>query len=579
MERRLAAILAADVVGYSRLVRADEDGTLASLKALRTELVEPRIAEHNGRVVKLMGDGMLAEFGSVTSAVQMATEAQRAIAEHNAALPADRRIMFRVGVNLGDVVIDGDDIHGDGVNLAARLEALAEPGGVCISAAVYEQVRDKLDLPFRDMGAQDLKNIDRPVQVWQWEAATASVTAEEARQPTFALPDKPSIAVLPLDNMSGEAGQDYFADGLTEDIITELSRFQTFFVIARHSSFVYKGRPVTVQQVGQELGVHYVVEGSVRRAGGTLRVTVQLIEAASGTHVWAERYDHEFAEIFDLQDEITRAIVAAIPGRLAKADLHRISRKRPENTSAYDYMLRGKMHHHRCTPEDNSEAVRLLDKAIELDPEFAEAHAWLSCTYGQALLAGFGDNKAELFALDVAAAERALALNDNIPDIQWIMCELSLMGGRPEQAEQHHEKAFVLNPNDPRIVAQRGELMTWLGRPEDGAEWARLAMRLDPYDAAGRAHLLGRALFVAHDYAGAIEAFKQVRKLRFGHHAEIAACHAYLGSDESAGLHAGEVLTLKPDFTVSGHVDGLPFKQPADRAHYRDGLLKAGLPA
>ncbi len=579
MERRLAAILAADVVGYSRLIRADEEGTLASLNAIRKELIDPKIAKHQGRIVKLMGDGMLAEFGSVIGAVQMAAEAQQAIARRNSELPEDRRIEFRIGVNLGDVVVDGDDIHGDGVNLAARLESLAEPGGICISAAVYDQVRDKLDLPFRDMGEQNVKNIDRPLRVWQWVAGAAPGTAgSPASSPPFALPDKPSIAVLPFDNMSGDAEQEYFADGLTEDIITELSRFQTFFVIARHSTFVYKGKAVTVQDVGRELGVHYVVEGSARMAGDRLRVVVQLIEAASGNHIWAERYDHDLTDMFDLQDEVTRSIVAAIPGRLESADLNRIKRKRPEDMAVYDYVLRGKMHHHRGTKDDNAEALRLLDKAIELDPEFAESYAWKACTLGQALARGFGDNKEELFARDVEAVEKALSLDENNFECHWIMCEVRMMVARLDEAELHHQKAFALNPNDPRVVAQRSELLTWLGRPVEGVDWARQAMRLDPYNAAGRAHLLGRALYIARNYEDAIEAFKQVRMPSFGHHAEIAACYAQLGSDEKASLHAGKVLSLKPDFSIADHVQGLPFKESRDRDRYRDGLRKAGLP-
>jgi adenylate cyclase len=579
MERRLAAILAADVVGYSRLIRADEEGTLASLNAIRKELVDPKIAEHQGRIVKLMGDGMLAEFGSVIGAVKMAAEAQQAIAQRNSELPEDRRIEFRIGVNLGDVVIDGDDIHGDGVNLAARLEALAEPGGICISAAVYDQVRDKLDMPFRDTGEQAVKNIDRPVRVWQWVAGAAPGTAgSPASSSPPALPDKPSIAVLPFDTMSEAMDQEYFADGLTEDIITELSRFQSFFVIARHSTFVYKGRAVSVQDVGRELGVHYVVEGSVRKAGDRLRVVVQLIEAASGNHIWAERYDHGLTDIFDLQDEVTRSIVAAIPGRLESADLNRIKRKRPEDMAVYDYVLRGKMHHHRGTKDDNTEALRLLDKAIALDPEFAESYAWKACTLGQALARGFGDNKEELFAQDVEAVEKALSLDENNFECHWIMCEVRMMVARMEEAELHHQKAFALNPNDPRVVAQRSELLTWLGRPVEAVDWARQAMRLDPYNAAGRAHLLGRALYVSGSYEDAIEAFRQVRVPSFSHHAEIAACYAQLGSDEKASLHAGKVLSLKPDFSIADHVQGLPFKESRDRDQYRDGLRKAGLP-
>ena len=580
MERRLAAIFAADVVGYSRLIHADEEGTIAALKALRADLIEPKIAEHHGRIVKLMGDGRLAEFASVVDAMRAAAQIQRAMAEHNSTLAKDDRIEFRVGINVGDVVIDGDDIHGDGVNVAARLEGLADPGGVFVSGNVHEQVRDRIDLSFEDMGEQAVKNIDRPVRVWRWVADGSTTMGRKPAKSDepLPLPDKPSIAVLPFDNMSGDSQQEYFADGLTEDIITELSRFQSFFVIARHSAFVYKGKAVTVQDIGRELGVHYVVEGSVRKAGNRLRVVVQLIEAASGNHIWAERYDHDLTDIFDLQDEVTRSIVAAIPGRLESADLNRIKRKRPEDMAVYDYVLRGKMHHHRGTKDDNAEALRLLDKAIEFDPEFAEAYAWKACTLGQALFRGFGDNKEELFARDVEAVGKALSLDENNFECHWIMCEVCMMVARMEEAELHHQKAFALNPNDPRVVAQRSELLTWLGRPFEGVDWARQAIRLDPYDAAGRAHLLGRASHIARSYEDAIEAFKQVRVPSFSHHAVIAACHAQLGSYEKASLHAGKVLSLKPDFSIADHVQGLPFKESRDRDQYRDGLCKAGLP-
>jgi len=457
---------------------------------------------------------------------------------------------------------------------------------------VFEQVKHKMSLSFEDIGPQQVKNVAEPVPAYRAMLTPDSVAegarsvadgpaasaSEVATTEVLPLPDKPSMVVLPFDNMSGEVEQEYFADGLTEDIITELSRFQTFFVIARHSAFVYKGKPVKVQDVGRELGVHYVVEGSVRKRGNRLRVVVQLIEAASGNHIWAERYDHDLTDMFELQDKVTQSIVAAIPGRLASADLNRVKRKRLENMAAYDYTLRGKMHHHRGTKDDNAEALRLLDKAIELDPEFAEAYAWKSCTLGQAQARGFGDNKEELFAREVETAEKGLSLDENNITCQWNMCELHMMVARLEQAELHHQKAFALNPNDPRIVAQRGELLTWQGRPVEGADWARQAMRLDPYDAAGRAHLLGRALYVARRYADAIEAFKQVRVPRYGHHAEIAGCYAQLGSDEKARLHAGEVLRLKPDFSIADHVQGLPFKESRDREHYRDGLRKAGLP-
>jgi adenylate cyclase len=578
-KRRLAAILSADVSGYSRLMSEDEAGTLAALQAHRAELIDPAVAGYGGRIVKLMGDGILAEFPSVVDAVECAVALQNGMAERNTEVPGDQRIVFRIGINLGDVLIEGNDIYGDGVNVAARLEGLAEPGGFCISGKVYEEVGNKLHTAFENLGPTKFKNIPKPVQVFRWTAAAADPTLGMARaKGALPLSDKPSIAVLPFDNMSDDPEQEYFADGLTEDIITELSRFQSFFVIARHSTFFYKGKPVAVQDVGRELSVHYVVEGSVRRAGNRMRVVVQLIEANSGKHIWAERYDHDVTDIFDLQDEVTRSIVAAIPGQLESADIDRIKRKRPEDMAVYDYVLRGKMHHHRSTMDDNTEALRLLDKAIEMDPEFSEAYAWKACTLGQALARGFGDDKEDLFARDVEACEKALSLDENNFECHWIMCEVRMMAARLEDAELHHQKAFDLNSNDPRVVAQRSEVLTWLGRPREGVEWARLAMRLDPYNAAGRAHLLGRALYVAGSYADAIEAFRQVRAPSFKHHAEIAACHAQLGSDEKARQHAGEVLRLKPDFSIADHMQGLPFKEPRDRGQYQNGLVKAGLP-
>jgi adenylate cyclase len=579
MERRLAAILAADVVGYSRLMGEDEAGTLARLKSLRKELVKPKITGARGRIVKLMGDGLLAEFPSVVKAVRCAVEIQQDMAGRQAGLPDEHRIRLRIGVNLGDIIVEGSDIYGGGVNVAARLEGLAEPGGICISGKVYEEVGDKLPTAFEDLGEQKVKNIPKPLRVYRWTSASADTPPGMAGvEGALPLPDKPSIAVLPFVNMSDAAEQEYFADGLTEDIITELSRFQTFFVIARNSAFAYKGQSVNVGKIGQELGVAYVVEGSVRKAGNRVRITAQLVEAGSGNHIWAERYDHDLTDMFDLQDEVTRSIVAAIPGRLEKADLNRIKRKRPEDVAVYDYVLRGKMHHHRCTKDDNTEALRLLDKAIELDPEFAESYAWKACTLGQALARDFGDNKEELFAQDVEAVEKALSLDENNFECHWIMCEVRMMVARLEEAELHHQKAFALNPNDPRVVAQRSELLAWLGRPAEGVDWARQAMRLDPYNAAGRAHLLGRALYIARSYEDAIEAFKQVRVPSFSHHAEIAACYAQLGSDEKASLHAGKVLSLKPNFSIADHVQGLPFKESRNRNQYRDGLRKAGLP-
>jgi len=345
VERRLAAILAADVVGYSRLVREDEEGTIVTLQMLRRDLIDPRIDGHRGRIVKLMGDGILVEFASAVDAVACGAAVQREMTERNADTSQGRQIVFRVGVNLGDVIIDGDDIQGDGVNVAARLEALCQPGGMCISDAVYEQVRDRLDLNFENRGEQEVKNINRPIRVWEWLEQGALPATPISRPGTpLPLPDKPSIAVLPFDNMSGDPEQEYFADGIAEDIITGLSRIRWFFVCARNSSFLYKGRSVDVKQVSRELGVRYVLEGSVRKSGSRARITAQLIDATTGNHLWAERYDRDLQDMFAIQDEITETVVATIEPQLYAAESDRSRRKNPENIDAWDMTVRAMRH-------------------------------------------------------------------------------------------------------------------------------------------------------------------------------------------------------------------------------------------
>jgi len=455
VQRRLAAILAADMVGYSRLMEADEEGTIARQKAHRNELIDPSIATHQGRVVKTTGDGLLIEFASVVDAVRCALEVQRGMAERESTMTDDRRISYRVGINLGDIVIDGDDILGEGVNIAARLEGLSEPGGICISRAARDQIQGKLPLALEDLGEHQVKNIAKPVHVFQVrldDAAAASGSANNRSAPS-APTEKPSIAVLPFDNMSGDPEQEFFADGITEDIITELSRFPGLFVIARNSSFTYKGRAVKVQDVGRELGVRYVAEGSVRKAGNRVRVTIQLIEAATGNHVWAERYDRELTDIFDLQDEITQAIVATLPGRLDTAEAERLRRKPPSDMAAYDCLLTAKILHHRITKEDNSEALRLLDKAIELDPDFAQSYAWKACTLGQAMARGYTDDVDASWNAASTALQRAVALDENDVECHRILCEVNMSNRNWEAAELHHNKAFALNPNDPRLTA------------------------------------------------------------------------------------------------------------------------------
>jgi adenylate cyclase len=583
VERRLAAILAADVVGYSRLMGGDEVGTLTSLKAHLKDLIQPKIAGHSGRVVKLMGDGVLAEFASVVEAVQCAVEIQQAMAERNRDLPQERRIDFRVGVNLGDVIVEGEDLFGDGVNVAARLEGLAQPGGVCVSRAVRDQIRDKLPLRLDDLGEVRVKNIARPVRAFHVSVGAESLTASVAA-PTAAagavtdIPTQPAIAVLPFANLSQDPEQDYFADGITEDISTELSRLPSLFVIARNSAFAYKGKKATVEQVGRELKVGYVVEGSVRKAGNRVRITVELADAVAGKQLWAERFDRELEDVFAIQDEVTRRIVAVLPARLEAADLERARHKPPETMAAYDYLLRGKNHHHRGTKEDNAEALRLLAKAVELDPSYGQAFAWQACTFGQALVRGFAADKNEAWNGCVTAAERSRSLDDEDSECHRVLSDVHAIQGNLDQAWAHHEKAFALNPNDPRIVSQRGELLTWLGRPEEGVQMIETAMQLDPLASDGRVGNLGVALHSAERYVDALAAFKRVPNKSFGHHVYLAACYARLGQDEDAQAETEAVLKAKPDFTVTAYLETIPYRDQEQRLRHKIDLCKAGLP-
>src|ERR671936_545337 len=425
VERKLVAILAADVVGYSRLMEVDETGTLARLKAHRLELIDPVIAKTRGRIIKTTGDGLLVEFHSVVDAVQCANEIQQRMARRNADVSAARAIQFRIGINLGDVIVEDDDIFGNGVNVAARLEALAEPGGICVSAAVRDQVGERLEIAFEDIGEQTVKNIARPIRVYRvaapWQAGAAERGVDTA---TGKPPTKPSIAVLPFSNMSGDPEQEFFVDGLTEDIITELSRFRDLLVISRNSVFVHKGKPVKVQDVAREFGVDYVVEGSVRKAADRVRVTVQLIDAETDTHLWAERYDRELRDIFAIQDEVTAAVVATLSGRVEAATHERVARKPTANMAAYECVLAGKILHHRSAREANVEALRMLNRAIELDPKYAHAHAWKACVIGQSWVYGWCADKELALKQVTQELEIALALDDSDSDVHRVLAAL-----------------------------------------------------------------------------------------------------------------------------------------------------------
>jgi adenylate cyclase len=581
-ERRLAAVLAADMVGFSRLMEADETGTLARLKTHRIELIDPAIAKNRGRIIKTTGDGLLVEFHSVVDAVLCAAEVQRRMAKRNVDVAPARWMQFRIGINLGDVIVDGNDIFGDGVNVASRLEVLAEPGGICISGAVRDQVGDRLeDLSFEDLGDQTVKNIARPIRVFRIHlGADSKSTAghpKDAATPTVA--KKPSIAVLPLVNMSGDPEQEFFADGLTEDIITELSRFRDLLVISRNSTFVYKGKAVKVQDVAKEFAVDYVLEGSVRKAGDRIRVTVQLIDAEADRHIWAERYDRELADIFAIQDEMTRAIVATLPGRVEAAAHDRVKRKPTDNMAAYECVLAAKVLHHRSVREDNAEAQRLLERAITLDPSYAHAHAWRACVLGQTWVYNWCANRDATFEQVAAELEIALKLDDNDSDVHRILAALNLNRDDHDRAAYHQERALALNPNYDLVVVQQGELLTWLGRPEEGIDWIKRAMRLNPFHPERFWSHLGRACYCAEKYAEAAEAFSRITRPDHTHHAFLAATLAQMGNAVAAAAHAAEVLKREPTFSIATHLATQHYKREVDRARYEAGLLKAGLPA
>ena len=582
-ERRLAAVLAADMVGYSRLMEVDETGTLARLKAHRIELIDPTIAKNRGRMIKTTGDGMLLEFHSVADAVVCAAEIQRRMARRNADVPSARWIQFRIGINLGDVIVEDDDIFGDGVNVAARLETLAEPGGICVSGAVRDQVGNRLDdIAFEDLGEQSVKNIARPIRVFRVlldliETPALQGTKDTVEATTVA--KKPSIAVLPLVNMSGDPEQEFFADGLTEDIITELSRFRGLLVISRNSTFVYKGKAVNVQEVAREFGVDYVLEGSVRKVGDRIRVTVQLIDAETDRHVWAERYDRKLEDIFALQDEMTCAIAATLPGRVEAATHDRVNRKPTDNMAAYECVLAAKVLHHRSIRADNTEALRLLDRALVLDPNYAHAHAWKGCVLGQAWTYDWCADRDATFQQVAEELEVALALDDNDSDVHRILAALNLARDDHDKAAYHQQRALALNPNYDLVVVQQGELLTWLGRPEEGIEWIKKAMRLNPYHPERFWNHLGRACYCAEKYAEAAEAFSRITRPDYTHHAFLAATFASMGNAVAATAHAAEVLKREPKFSVSLYLATQHYRNDADRRRHEVGLLGAGLPA
>jgi adenylate cyclase len=577
--RRLAAILAADVAGYSRLMGADEEGTLERLKALRRELLDPKIAEHRGRIVKTTGDGMLVEFASVVDAVRCAVAVQQAMPERDTGVAADNRIELRIGINLGDVIVEGDDIYGDGVNIAARIEALADPGGVFVSNTVHDHVRDRLPFVFEDLGEQQVKNIARPIRVYRVRDA-GTITPSAPYSTALPLPDKPSIAVLPFANMSGDPEQEYFADGIAEDIITALTRYPSLFVIARNSSFTYKGRTVDVKQVGRELGVRYILEGSVRKAGNRIRATAQLLEAESGKHVWAERYDRDLADIFAVQDEITEAVTIAIAPAIADAEQQRAMRKPPESLDAWAAYQRGLWHLSKSSPDDISLAEAFFQQAINLDPTFSGAYGGLAGAQDQAAYFNERDLVETLNSAE-ALARRAVTLDGADAEARSLLGHVLWRRGDYKGALSEAERALATAPNLAFAHQTLGAALIFSGRPKEGVAALERSIRLDPRDprSAVRLSRMALGLYLSEEYATAAEVCKQAIRSypEFPNpYRWLAAALGQLGRAEEAKEALQQAIAILPgafERTVRGRV---PWMRPEDHAHMLEGLRKAG---
>ena len=575
-ERRLAAIFAGDVAGYSRLMGTDETGTLADLKAHRRECFDPAIAAHKGRIVKTTGDGILIEFPSVVEAVECAVAIQRGMNERNKDVPTERRIEFRVGINLGDIIVEDGDIFGDGVNIAARLECLAEPGGVWVSRTVRNQVRDKLSFRFDDMGEHEVKNIARPLHVFR--VRVDDKPADELTQARAVLA-RPAIAVLPFQNMSGDPEQEYFADGITEEIITALARFREFPVIARNSAFVFKGRAVDVMKAAKELGARYVLEGSVRKGGARVRVTALLIDGANGHHLWAERYDRDLADIFAVQDEITERVASEIAPAVRLAETQRSARKPPDSLDAWDHHLRGLMHANRYTHADNEVARREYGQALRLDPDFAAAHAGLAWVEGSEGLFGW-TAYAEAFQRALGHARRAVACDDGDASPHCALADAFRYSGDLDASIDAAKRAVALNPNHPRAWLSLGHSLIFVADTRGALEPLQRAIamgRNEPW--LWHVHIcLTRAVYIAGDFAACVEHANKARMLNAAaprSHAYAAAALAQLGRLGEAAAELAELRRKWPDFGAR-YFDVLPLP-PEHRAAIFDGLRKAGL--
>jgi adenylate cyclase len=580
VQRRLAAILIADVVGYSRMMEADEEGTRTRLRKLHAEIIDPGIAADGGRIVKTSGDGTLVEFPSAVDAVRNAVRTQAAIREHNREIPEDRKIVYRVGINVGDIIVEGDDIFGDGVNVASRLEGLCIPGEVYISGNVYEHIKDKLSVDFEDLGEQTVKNISNPVRMYRvFDANTQDTSAKPPAMAPPPPPDKPSIAVLPFDNMSNDPEQEYFSDGLVEDLITDISKISGLFVIARNSSFAFKGQAIDVKEIAHKLGVKHVVEGSVRKMGSKLRINAQLIDAASGGHIWAERYDGDMENIFEFQDDIRDQIVAALKVSLTPAEQNEAERHLTDNVEAYELFLRARTVFFQFNPQAFDTCISLYKQAIEIDPGFAAAYANLAMplqTGWSFAWPGYDD------ALEKALnfAEKAVEIDS---DLGLAHARLAWVQGfmrQYESAVANFERAIELSPNDAEAHAYFAQLLNWVGDPERSIEMTLMSVRLDPLLPPNCAMHWGEALYHLNQFDEAVEKLQDCIERApafFVAHLILGALYGELGKVEEAASELAISRGLLPGDSLRISLERLPWQSEELRSRIYDGLRRAGM--
>jgi TolB-like protein/class 3 adenylate cyclase len=589
VERRLAAVLAADVAGYSWLMGADEEGTLARLKVIRKSVVDPAIVSHRGRIVKTTGDGLLVEFASAVDAVRCSVEVQRAMAAQGADLPQDVKIEFRVGIHVGDIIIDDSDIFGDGVNIAARLEGIAEPGGVCLSDDAYRQVRGKVEIACDDLGLQTLKNIVEPIRVWRVQlsgqvAAKASAGSPPGHAPALALPDKPSIAVLPFQNMSGDPEQEYFADGVVEDIITALSCFKSLFVIARNSTFTYKGKAVDIRQVGRELGVRYVLEGSVRKSADRVRITGQLIDSLTGAHVWADKYDGKLEDVFELQDEITAKVVGQLVTQVQASEIERATRKPTTNLDAYDHYWRGLAQHWKFTRSGTDAALAYFAKAVELDQSFSSAYGMAAVVYSARRQNGWMVDTAQESGEAINLAHGAIGSGQMDGTA---LCRggfiLALLAGELDFGADCTRQGLAMNPNFASGWNYSAYVQLYLGEHQTALEHFGRNARLNPRDPGMIYVKLGTAL--AQLFLGNYEEAARLMQKTVSEFPAFASgwrvlamSRAMAGDIASAQKATSKAIELDPSRTVSSLVSLMPLRRAADVERYREAFIRAGFP-